>query len=106
MNPTDPASGAPTPSKTPMTDAQIARLQKALNRACKSGKWEARIDNVPASFARALESQNAELRAALEAIETICTESAGNCRKRMGTRVGNILVAARAALKNSKNTNL
>ena len=35
---------------------------------------------------------------ALKLIETICTESAGDCRKRMGTRVGNALVTARAAL--------
>lgn len=38
------------------------------------------------------------LAAALREIEIICTESAADCRKRMGTRVGNILVAARAAL--------
>ncbi len=35
---------------------------------------------------------------ALREIETICTESAADCRKRMGTRVGNALVTARAAI--------
>ena len=39
------------------------------------------------------------LEAALREIETICIESAGDCRKRMGTRVGNTIVAARAALE-------
>ena len=39
------------------------------------------------------------LEAALREIETICVESAGDCRKRMGTRVGNTIVAARAALE-------
>jgi hypothetical protein len=43
-------------------------------------------------------SELESLRTALREIETICTESAGDCRKRMGTRVGNVLVAARAAL--------
>lgn len=38
------------------------------------------------------------LEAALRKIETICTESAGDCRRRMGTRLGTTLVAARAAL--------
>ena len=38
------------------------------------------------------------LEKALREIETICTESAGDCRKRMGTRVGNTIVAVRAAL--------
>ncbi len=40
----------------------------------------------------------AKLNAALIEIETICTESASACRKRMGTRVGNALVTARAAM--------
>jgi hypothetical protein len=40
-----------------------------------------------------------DMLAALREIETICTESAGDCRKRMGTRVGNSLVAARAAIR-------
>lgn len=35
---------------------------------------------------------------ALREIETICSESAGDCRRRMGTRAGNSLVIARAAL--------
>lgn len=39
-----------------------------------------------------------DLVEALREIETICTESASDCRKRMGTRVGNVLVTARAAL--------
>jgi len=47
---------------------------------------------------RMLLSMHDALVKALEEIETICTESAGDCRKRMGTRVGNALVAARAAL--------
>lgn len=39
-----------------------------------------------------------DLLVALREIETICTESAADCRRRMGTRVGNALVAARAAI--------
>lgn len=39
-----------------------------------------------------------DLLAALREIETICTESASECRKRMGTRVGNSLTVARAAI--------
>jgi len=38
------------------------------------------------------------LLAALQLIEIICTESAGACRKRMGTRIGNVLVEARRAI--------
>lgn len=47
---------------------------------------------------RQLVEQHAELLAALREIETICTESAGDCRRRMGTRVGNVIVATRAAI--------
>jgi hypothetical protein len=43
-----------------------------------------------------------DLLAALEEIETVCTESASDCRKRMGTRVGNALVAARAAIAKAR----
>lgn len=43
-----------------------------------------------------------DLLAALIEIETICTESASDCRKRMGTRVGNTLVAAHAALAKAR----
>ena len=39
---------------------------------------------------------------ALEEIEAICTESAGDCRRRMGTRVGNALVTARTTLSSLK----
>jgi hypothetical protein len=49
-----------------------------------------------------LVKKNADLVEALELIVTICTESAGDCRKRMGTRVGNTLVTALAALKLAK----
>ncbi len=42
---------------------------------------------------------SADLLKALREIETICTESAGDCRRRMGTRVGNALVTARAAIR-------
>lgn len=37
--------------------------------------------------------------AALREIEAICTESVADCRKRMGTRVGNSLVTARDAIR-------
>lgn len=50
----------------------------------------------------ALVEERAELIAALREIKTICTESAAACRKRMGTRVGNVLVVARAAIKKAK----
>jgi hypothetical protein len=36
--------------------------------------------------------------AALDEIVLICNESAADCRARMGTRVGNVLVVARAAI--------
>lgn len=39
-----------------------------------------------------------DLLAALLEIEKICVESSGDCRKRMGTRVGNALVTARTAI--------
>lgn len=45
-----------------------------------------------------LRAQLDELAAELRKIETICTESHSACLKRMGTRVGNILVAARSAI--------
>jgi len=50
----------------------------------------------------ALTAANAVLIAALREVETIITESAADCRKRMGTRVGNTLVVVRAALKAAK----
>jgi hypothetical protein len=46
-----------------------------------------------------LRPTHAALRAALREIIVINEESAGDCRKRMGTRRGNSIVAARAALK-------
>ena len=45
-----------------------------------------------------------DLLAALQEIETIINESAGECRKRMGTRLGNILVTARAAIAKAEGT--
>jgi hypothetical protein len=44
------------------------------------------------------EGADAALLAALREIVTICTESQGAFRKRMGTRLGNILVTAQAAI--------
>ena len=38
------------------------------------------------------------LVATLQQVLTICTESAADCRKRMGTRVGNIMTVVRYAL--------
>lgn len=52
--------------------------------------------------ARRAPDPTADLLAALREIETICTESAADCRKRMGTRVGNILAATRAALSKAE----
>jgi hypothetical protein len=43
-------------------------------------------------------NSHAALVAALEEVETICTESAADCRNRMGTRVGNALATVRTAL--------
>lgn len=54
-----------------------------------------------AFIVRAVNSHEALVKA-LEEIETICTESAGDCRRRMGTRVGNALVVARAALASTR----
>ena len=45
---------------------------------------------------------NAELLAALEEIRDICTESQAECRKRMGTRVGNCLAVCVAAIAKAK----
>mgnify|MGYP003332574618 CR=1 FL=1 len=45
-----------------------------------------------------LHAENAQLVAALKEIVVICTESRGDLRRRMGTRVGNILVSAKSAL--------
>ena len=53
---------------------------------------------------RQLAEQRDELLAALREIETICTESAGDCRRRMGTRVGNTIATARAAIAKAKAT--
>jgi hypothetical protein len=47
---------------------------------------------------RSATSGKSHMLGALREIETICTESAGDCRKRMGTRVGNALVTARNAI--------
>lgn len=51
-----------------------------------------------AAEAERLAARNLELERAMREIETICTESASALRKRMGTRVGNVLTIARAAL--------
>jgi hypothetical protein len=45
-----------------------------------------------------------DMLAALREIETICNESVGDCRKRMGTRAGNSLVTARAAIAKATGT--
>jgi hypothetical protein len=39
---------------------------------------------------------------ALKEIETICNEDNAACRRRMGTRAGNSLVTARAAIAQAK----
>lgn len=61
---------------------------------------------VDADFARTLERDLSaaqkrvqELEGALTDIDVICNESPFQTRKRMGTRIGNILATARAALK-------
>lgn len=66
-------------------------------------EWRARRDLIIAAVNAlpallSLAEDAARLRAALTEIETICVESPADCRKRMGTRVGNSLVTARAAL--------
>lgn len=43
-----------------------------------------------------------EMLCALLEIEKICSESNSECRKRMGTRAGNSLVVARAAIVKAK----
>lgn len=45
-----------------------------------------------------LRALNADLLAALREVVTINEESAGDCRRRMGTRRGNSIVTARAAI--------
>jgi Lar family restriction alleviation protein len=70
----------------------------ASSRVHFSCKEDARPHVVSAWNARAREAAHDKMVEALREIETICTESAGDCRKRMGTRVGNALVTARAAL--------
>ncbi len=56
-----------------------------------SSRFKVRVQSAP-------DADVEPLRAALREIETICTESASDCRKRMGTRVGNCLTVARAAI--------
>lgn len=48
------------------------------------------------------EELQGELVAALQEIEAICSEDNSACRKRMGTRAGNALVTARAALSKAR----
>ena len=60
-------------------------------------EWKRRAESAE-SRASALAAEVERLRGALGEIEIICTESAADCRKRMGTRVGNCLATARAAL--------
>lgn len=50
----------------------------------------------------ALATAAPDLLESLMEIELICTESSADCRKRMGTRVGNALVTARAAIAKAK----
>jgi hypothetical protein len=52
----------------------------------------------PSKADAALMAAGPDLIAALREIETICTEDASDCRKRMGTRVGNCIATVRAAL--------
>jgi len=79
-------------SDTPRTDAL----------ALKAGVRPPFAETVSAEFARRMELELNELAEALREIEVICTESAADCRKRMGTRVGNALVVARAAISKAE----
>lgn len=72
---------------------------------CVDGKWvqaefapDELIPLYSGATVQRLLVQRDELLRAMREIQTICTESAGACRKRMGTRVGNALVTAKAAI--------
>jgi hypothetical protein len=85
---------------TPRTDArQLADATRhssdALDNAYELSRELERQVRSPAKAINAYPT----LVAALREIETICTEDNSACRKRMGTRVGNALVTAKAALK-------
>ena len=71
------------------TPAMRARIRELMNN--EQDDYDRAVECVLDDFEA--------LEAALREIETICVESAGDCRKRMGTRVGNTIVVARAALE-------
>lgn len=69
-----------------------------------NGKWQSESDHSSTDAAAARVSYlnggsfDSVLVAALQEVEAICTESAGDCRRRMGTRVGNALAVVRFVL--------
>jgi len=58
---------------------------------------ETKLSHVAEASYRLNGSRN-DLLEALKLIDVICNESPGELRKRMGTRIGNIMVAARSAI--------
>jgi type II secretory pathway component PulM len=74
---------------------------RGTSQATPEPLMEAQWHKAEEEIAR-LRAQNAELLEALKEIETICNESAAECRKRMGTRIGNSLVVARATIKRAE----
>jgi hypothetical protein len=65
--------------------------------ACSAKAWPAEAFDAPASV-KDLQAKVDQLTAALTEIRTICREDNATFRKRMGTRVGNVLVVAEKAL--------
>ena len=77
-----------------LAGVSLAEMQAGAAPYAQVNAWlSAAIDERDSMRAR-----NARLMEALREVETICTESAADCRKRMGTRPGNCIVVARAAL--------
>lgn len=90
---TAPKPAAPLPEKVPA----LARMSGEDNPFTILGAVVPR--GAPMLALLKIADERKELVEALREIETICTESASDCRKRMGTRVGNSLAAARALLR-------
>lgn len=97
----DHSKHSPLPWKQHLVDETLIVSPDHSAVCVSEGDYEDNAALMEANAAYIVKACNAypKLVEALKEIHTICTESAGACRKRMGTRWGNSLVEAQKALR-------